>query len=67
MTPAPKEPAMQHELVDGTLHRTDQGIIGRCKCGWNTGYRFSSFAASAEFMDHQERAADRQPREVIGK
>ena len=43
-----------HELVDGTLYREDGGIIGRCKCGWTTGHRFSSFAASAAFMDHQE-------------
>jgi len=50
----------EHKLVDGTLHleRDDKGeakgIIGRCACGWTTGYRFSSFAASASFQDHIE-------------
>ena len=50
----------KHKLVDGTLYvereadGKPKGIIGRCTCGWNTGYRFTSFSASAAFLDHQE-------------
>lgn len=50
----------EHELVDGTLYveregdGTVKGIIGRCTCGWDTGYRFTSLAASAAFQDHQD-------------
>lgn len=53
----------KHELVDGTLYvdRDEsgkaKGIIGRCTCGWTTGYRISSASASVAFMDHQERRA----------
>lgn len=44
----------EHKLADGTLRREEQGIVGRCTCGWSTGYRFSSLAASAAFQEHQE-------------
>lgn len=48
----------RHRLIDGTLHADDKGVVGRCTCGWSTGYRFSSFAASAAFQEHQEMRAD---------
>ena len=44
-----------HKLVNGTLtHDTGGGIVARCTCGWSSEH-FSSMAASAAFMDHQER------------
>lgn len=52
---------MEHKLINGTLYREDRGIIGRCVCGWTTGYRFSSFAASAAMMDHQEHPERKGP------
>jgi len=50
---------MTHELVGKSLFvekdpEGGKGIIGRCTCGWNTGYRFTSLSASAAFRDHQE-------------
>lgn len=60
---------MKHELVDNTLcferekSGTAKGIIGRCTCGWSTGYRFSSFAASAALREHQENCAHTPDRE----
>jgi hypothetical protein len=47
---------VKHELVNGTLTREDDGIMARCTCGWSTRGRFSSFAASASFQEHQEQA-----------
>ncbi len=61
---APDRKRQEHRLVDGTLQCEPAskwhsgGIIGRCICGWTTGHRFSSFAASAAFMDHQEKPND---------
>lgn len=43
-----------HELVNKNLTRDCQGITARCKCGWVSGGHFTSLAASAAFMDHQE-------------
>ena len=54
---------MRHRLVDNTLIRTQDGIVGRCECGWTTGPRFSSFSASALFQDHVDGCAD-QPSEA---
>lgn len=52
---------MRHELVGGTLNverdpKTGEakGVVGRCTCGWSTGYRFSPALASCAFRDHQE-------------
>lgn len=51
---------LEHKLVDNTLNvereenGVAKGIIGRCTCGWTTGYRFTSLAASVAFRDHQE-------------
>lgn len=47
----------RHQLVDDTLYCEEGGIIGRCTCGWDTGHRFSSMAASAAFADHQDSMA----------
>lgn len=60
MTPTTREAhtAARHVLKEGALVREDGGIIGRCVCGWTTGYRISSFAASAAFQDHQDTAAE---------
>lgn len=58
-----------HRLVDDTLYvdRDEngkaRGIIGRCKCGWNTGYRFSSAIASCAFQDHVEEM-EKRSREI---
>lgn len=43
---------MTHKLVRGMLETHPGGIVGRCECGWTTGARISSFAASGAFMDH---------------
>lgn len=43
-----------HRLVDSALKVTENGIVGYCTCGWHTGPRISSFAASVAFRDHQE-------------
>lgn len=45
---------MEHRLVNDTLESTKHGIIARCTCGWTSGYRISSFVASAIFRDHKE-------------
>lgn len=59
----------KHQLVGGTLRRTDNGIVARCQCGWSS-VHFTSLAASAAFMDHQETTAlsttDHEPREREG-
>lgn len=47
----------EHKLVGGTLTRDRDGITARCACDWASGGRFTSLAASAAFMDHQERPA----------
>jgi hypothetical protein len=58
----------EHKLIGNTLYverepdGTAKGIIGRCTCGWNTGYRFTSLTASAAFQDHQEQAQGEQGR-----
>jgi hypothetical protein len=44
----------KHELIDGVLVGTDDGIVARCKCGWTSGPRFSSFVASVAFMEHED-------------
>jgi hypothetical protein len=47
----------EHKLVGGTLKVEDRGgITARCECGWSSTH-FSSFAASAAMMDHQEECA----------
>ncbi len=43
---------IKHRLKHGTLSLEDEGVIGRCVCGWTTGFRFSSFIASVAFRDH---------------
>lgn len=50
---------MDHKLVDGTLKRDDKGITARCDCGWVSGGHFTSLAASAAMMDHQEQEAEK--------
>lgn len=45
----------QHKLVGGTLKNEPEGIIARCVCGWSSGHRISSFAASAAMMAHKEK------------
>lgn len=52
---------VKHELVNGTLTRESDGIMAKCTCGWVTRGRFSSFAASAAFQEHQESPADPPP------
>lgn len=47
----------EHNLVDGALKVQEGGIVARCKCGWVSRGHFSSLAASAAFMDHQEECA----------
>lgn len=49
-----------HKLVDGTLKREDAGITARCECGWVSGGHFTSLGASAAFLDHQEKCAERR-------
>lgn len=51
---------MEHKLEGGTLSAEDNGVIGRCVCGWTTGHRFSSFIASNAFRDHKEEAQERK-------
>lgn len=48
----------KHELVDGTLNREHDGIVAYCTCGWFSRGHFSSLAASARFMSHQEEKED---------
>lgn len=52
----------EHRLVDGTLYNEGggKGIIGRCTCGWSTGYRCSSMTASAAIRDHIEEAGAKE-------
>lgn len=45
---------MEHRLVNDTLIADDKGIVARCICGWSSGYRFSSFVASAMFSEHKD-------------
>ncbi len=45
---------MTHELVDGTLYREKDAIVGRCTCGWSTDFHFTSFGASAAYQEHLE-------------
>ena len=47
----------EHRLEGGTLNADDDGVKARCTCGWSSGARFSSAAASVAFRDHQEEAA----------
>lgn len=52
---------MEHRLIGDTLNierdenGKTKGIIGRCTCGWTTGYRFSSALASVAFQNHKEK------------
>lgn len=36
------------------------GVIGRCTCGWDTGYRFTSFTATVAFNEHYHQATGRE-------
>lgn len=47
---------MDHRLIGGRLSGEDKGVIARCECGWDSGHRISSFAASNAFSDHQDTA-----------
>lgn len=49
-----------HKLIGGTLKREADQIVARCECGWISRH-FTSLAASAAFMDHQERAGEAVP------
>lgn len=53
----------KHELIGGTLKGTDKGVIARCVCGWTSGYRFTSLAASAAMMEHRENKAKASPQD----
>lgn len=52
---------MKHELINGTLDRTEHGIAARCVCGWTSGGHFSSMAASVAMRDHQDATKDSHP------
>lgn len=52
--PSGKTRPREHRLVDGSLKIEEHGMIGRCTCGWTTGHRISSMAASAAMQDHRE-------------
>lgn len=51
----------EHKLEGGMLKRTGNGVVASCTCGWVSSH-FTSLAASAEFMDHQERCNGRDER-----
>lgn len=54
-TPVCPRGLRQHYLIgEALVVERPHGIIGRCACGWNTGYRFTSFTASAAFCEHVE-------------
>lgn len=55
--PDPQITAMQHDLVDRTLIRADDGIVARCTCGWVSRGYFTILTASGAFRDHQEAEA----------
>lgn len=48
----------EHGLIDGALQREQGCIVAKCKCGWTSAH-FTSFAASAAFMDHREQDTKR--------
>ena len=50
---------MEHRLKDNTLTRVKSGILAECECGWRS-VHFTSFSASAAFMDHQEREQEKK-------
>lgn len=52
---------MEHKLVDDTLTREDDGVKIECTCGWVSRGHFTSMAASAAFLNHQE---EQQKKEV---
>lgn len=54
----PETKARQHNLVDDTLVRADDGIVAICTCGWRSRGYFSSMSATLTFRDHQENACD---------
>jgi hypothetical protein len=45
---------MEHRLVNDTLVVERGDIVAHCVCGWSSGPRFTSMAASALFHEHQE-------------
>lgn len=49
------EPA--HRLTGNTLYNERGGIIGRCACGWDTGYHMTVMIASGAFQDHIDKVA----------
>lgn len=49
----------EHKLVDGTLKREAGGIAARCECGWVSSH-FTSLAASAAMVEHQEECERRK-------
>lgn len=52
-----------HQLVSNTLKRNSKGSIeAKCICGWSSTH-FSSFAASAAFMEHKEEREEIDKRE----